>query len=317
MRVVCFALAACVGCGAKQPPPPMIETQETQVGGSDGEDGAERAQVAPGPAAGIPSGPSEPPRPLEVGPAPGAGAEPKLTLDAPGEEPRKVYSHKYKAGAKYSYFMASTAKVSGIALPIPAIRVDAPIEIRIVSVKDGHAKFSYRAGPFKTGQSSGGALGGVLGALGGGSMPERIVATGVASPQGFVRDFVVEEGGEGDGAPMEVGDALPEQAIGKGARWTTEVVLDDKDGPVQQTGRYELLSAQGNTLEVKVQREHRPLSGGSDAPGSGTTSGALTLRLGEFYATGKMTMSKAFSISVPGVDSSAMRMQSDVVIKKR
>ncbi|MEZ4221113.1 MAG: hypothetical protein R3B13_09290 [Polyangiaceae bacterium] len=320
-----FALLA-LSCAAKKPPPPMIETQAAEVGDGDSErkesetspNKPATASVAP-PASGASN---EGPKPLETvdGPSPGGirGA-PKVTLLKPGAEPRRVAKHAFRKGTKQSLKLNSVSKVSGISLPLPDIRMQAPMDIRIVEVSpEGDAKFSYAAGPFAVSQGGGGGgvLGGLLGGLGGaGKMPERVVANGWVTPQGVVREFNVEQGAQDGNAPVEVGDAFPTEPVGVGAEWQVEAVLDEKDGPVNQVSRYELLSFAGKSLKVKVSRTQEPARGGKGAPSS--SEGTLTFTLGEFYPVGRSTMDSAMTVPIPGMDEASLRVRSDVNVTKR
>lgn len=322
-----WVLGCAAACAAKKPPPPMIETQAAEVGGQrDDADIAQGDVGTPPPQGGSDSPPvpvpaGEGPKPLETqGPTPiAAGGAPRVTLLKPGSEPRRIAKHTFRKGAKQSVKFASTSKITGISLPLPNIEMKAPIDIRILEVqKSGDAKFSYSAGPFAVSQGAGGGgLGGMLGGLAGGlgnKMPERVVASGWVTPQGIVREFNVEQGGQDGNAPVEVGDAFPNEAIGVGAEWQVDVTLDEKDGPINQTSVYELLSFAGNTVKVKVRRTQQPVGGTS---GAGSSEGTLSFTLGQFYPTGRSTMDKAMKVSIPGMDAASLRMQSEVNVTKR
>ncbi len=321
-----MAVGCVLACASKKPPPPMIETRAADVGVGRDEPEREPTELAkkPKPAQGsetVPVPAGEAPKPLETqgGPIPAAGGgAPRVTLLKPGAEPRKVAKHAFRKGAKQRLKFASTSKITGVSLPLPDIRMSAPINIRIIQVsKDGDAKFTYSAGPFAVGQG-GGALGGILGGLAGGlgsKMPERVVATGWVTPQGIVREFNVEQGGKDGDAPVEVGDAFPKEPIGRGAEWQVDVTLDEKKGPVNQTSRYELLSFAGKTVKVKVRRTQQPVGGSAD--GAGSSEGTLSFTLGGFYPTGRSSMDKAMNVALPGMGSTPIRMKSTVNVTKR
>ncbi len=321
------------GCAAKKPPPPVIETQEAELGG--GSSAAEQpvAKKDPSPADAPPATSAVPddaaPKPL--GGSASVGSTPEVKLLEPGKAPRRAAKHEFKTGSSQALMMKSKTRVSGN-LPVPTLTLDGPINVKITEVNgDGAARFTLNAGPFKQGQAApkagaglGGMLGGLLGGLGGGAAsamgggpPEKIVGWGWVNPQGSVTEFHVQEGAQDDAAPVEVGDAFPSEPIGVGARWEVRVTLDEKDGPVEQTSTYELLSFKGKTLKAKVKRVQVPAGGSSDDPGGGQSEGVLTFHLGSLYATGKMHMTKALKVNLPGMDASRFKMSSEVDIKKR
>lgn len=317
----CFCLAiALTACGTKKPPPPVIETQEAQIGPDKEDPPSETPEVATtAPPATTAVNDGTAPKPLNTAGG-SVGRDAEVTLLDAGKEPRKVAKHAFKTGGKQALMLVSKSRVTGAPVPMPPITMTAPMEIRILEVTGtGDARFSFKAGPFNMGgaPSAGGGLGGMLGGMLGGGPPEKVAGKGLVSPQGLITEFKVEEGARDDQTPIEVGDALPAEAIGVGARWQVKVTLDEKDGPVRQTSTYELISFKGNVLEAKVERVQEPEGGDESSPGGGRSSGTLKFKLGEVYPTGSMSMTKAFKLDLPGLSGSAMKMTSDVDIKRK
>ena len=328
-----LTIALGVGCAAKKPPPPVIETQEAELGGSDSERPiAKKAPVLEPKTTAAPTPVDDDAAPKPRGGTASVGSTPVVKLLEPGKAPRKVAKHTFRTGSTQKLMMRSKTRVSGN-LPVPTLTLDGPINVKITEVNgDGAGRFSLDAGPFKQGQSApkgggglSGMLGGLLGGLGGGAAsamgggpPEKIAGWGWVNPQGSVTEFHVTEGAGDDQAPVEVGDAFPTEPIGVGARWEVRVTIDDKDGPVEQTSTYQLVSFSGTTLKAKVKRVQVPASGSSsDDPGGGESEGLLTFHLGSLYATGKTTMQKALKLNLPGMDNAQFKMSSEVDIQKR
>lgn len=316
------ALAACIwlaACGAKQPPPPVIETQEAEVGPKRAKKDVPDEATSPG-AAPAKASTDPAPAPLSAGPPP-SGSAPQVTLLEAGAAPRRALRHSF-AKRTQKLAMRAKTKVKGANLPLPAILLSAPMEAQIVEIdKAGDARFKFHAGPFSSGTSGGGgggaagALGGLLGG-GGGGAPEKISGSGWITPRGMIRDFQVEEGASDGDAPVETGDPFPEEAVGVGARWKVTSLVQEKDGPVQQESLYELVKLDKQAAHTKLARTQTPV-GNADAGATATSTGELVFRFGDVYPTGKLEMTRKMSLALPGLDTSGIQLSSEVTISKR
>ena len=301
-----------VACASKPPPPPAIETREAELGPS---------RVSPEPSGVEKAGPAAP-----IGESPGAkpgrpsgsATSPEIKLLEPGAEPRRELRHAFKKGTTEKLSIKAKTRVKGASVPLPTISMSAPMDAQILELsKSGDARFKFSAGPFKSGMGGGGELGALGGMLGGGA-PEKVAGWGWITPQGVVREFHVEEGASDGDAPVENGDPFPLQAVGIGARWEVQSVLEEKDGSVSQTSTYELLSVDKKSVHTKVHRAQAPLgSSGNDAPGNATSDGELVFRFADVYPTGKLRMTRALKLDMPGLDGSALKIESEVTIGTR
>lgn len=310
-------LAFAAACASKPPPPPVIETQEAELGRPREPSGPSADAKAPPGAAVTQPGQTPTPQPI----ADLAGGPDVKLLEA-GAAPRRVLSHAFKKGDKQKLRMKAKTKLKGANLPLPTVGLDAPMDCRIVEVNaTGEARFEFNAGPFKTSTSGGGGgLGGMLGgaAIGAGA-PEKVAGWGWITPRGLVREFHLEEGASQGDAPVERGDPFPKEAVGVGARWEVRSVFEEKGQSVQQTSMYELLKLEPKLVHTKVSRSQVPV-GSADAsgPGSASSSGELTYRLGEVYPTGHLSMSRALELDLTGLGGGPpIMMSSDVTISKR
>jgi hypothetical protein len=310
-------LAIAPACGSSKPPPPVIETQAAEVGPAQPKPAAQ-------PKTDDGDGPSEVGKVDAVGETKPVGKSSSPATDAPqitvldaGTEPRKVLRHSFKKGARQKLSMKSTTRVSGANMPLPSFALDAPLEATILEVNAaGEAKFSYKAGPFKTKTSGGGGgLGGLLGGLGASGAPEKVAGWGWITPQGVVKEQHVTEGMKDGDAPIETGDPFPEDAIGVGARWEVKIVLTEKGKKYRQTSNYDLLKLDAKSIKTKVSRLQEPLSGGGDPVAE--SSGELIYKLGQVYPTGQLSMSRDVDIAIPGADQLGLKMSSEVTIKSR
>ena len=95
-------------------------------------------------------------------------------------------------------------------------------------------------------------------------------------------------------------------------------MLEEKDGPVSQTSTYTLLSVDKKSVHTKLHRVQAPLgSSGKGSPGNATSDGELVFAFADVYPTGKLQMLRALKIDMPGLDGSALEMDSEVTIGKR
>jgi hypothetical protein len=327
-------LTTALACASKPPPPPMIETEEAKLdparGGPAGSPSATAAasskpddfslgsmfgtgggtKAAPSKSAGDDAPPAASPGPPEV------------KLLAPGKAPLEQLRHSFRSGGKQKLEMKSKTRVTGASLPIPPISLNIPMESQIVEVnKAGEARFKFSAGPFQTGMGGGGGALGGLGALfgggGGGGTPQKIAGWGWITQRGVIREYHVEEGAQNGDAPVETGDPFPEEAVGVGARWQVKQVLDEKDGPVEQTTVYELLSFEKKKKLVTTRFERVQVpTGGSNAGAGEKSNGELVFHLGEVYPTGKLSMTRAMALDIPGMQG-GLKLASQVVISRR
>jgi hypothetical protein len=302
----------CVACASKPPPPPVIETQEAELAPT---------KPRPEPSSIDSAGPA--PTSVDVpgvkpGPTNGTATSPEIELLEPGAEPRRELRHVFKKGSSEKLSIKAKTHVKGASMPLPSMSMNAPMDAQIIELsKTGDARFKFKAGPFKTSMGGGGELGALGGMLGNGA-PEKIAGWGWITPQGVVREFHVEEGGNDGDAPVENGDPFPLEAVGVGARWEVRAMLEEKDGPVSQTSTYELLSVDKKAVHTKVHRVQAPLgSGGDSAPGNATSDGELTFRFADVYPTGSLRMVRALKLDMPGLDGEGMKIDSEVTIGKR
>jgi hypothetical protein len=312
---------ALIACASKPPPPPVIETQEAELGQPSEtaskalpDDGTQPSPVADGPAP-VPVGGD--PAPVPVGDT--AGAASVSLLDA-GAAPRRTLSHKFKKGSTERLVMKSKTHIKGASMPLPTITVDAPMEAKIVELNAaGEAKFQFKAGPFKTGTGGGGAMAGMLGGALGGGAPEKIAGWGWITPQGQVKEFHVEEGANDGDAPVEKGDPFPSEAVGVGARWQVTSTFEEKGVTVQQTSTYVLVKLDKKAATTQVSREQVPVgSADPSAAGAAKSSGQLVYHFGDVYPTGKLSMSRAMQLDLTGLGGgSPLTLSSDVTISKR
>ncbi len=316
-RHLVFALwMGAVACASSKPPPPVIETQPADIGPSarksEPESEPDTASVGEPTNVGEPSAPK-----LGVGGQASVTAEagqPEITVLDAGKEPRKVLRHTFKKGAHQKLAMHSTTQISGAAMPLPSFALDAPIVAKITEVNAaGDAKFSYTAGPFKTKAQGGGALTSLLGGIGGGSAPEKVAGWGWITPQGVVREQHVTEGMKDGDAPVETGDPFPAEAIGVGARWEVKSVITEKGTKYRQTSSYDLVQLVRGVVKTKVSRVQEPLAG-ADGPVA-ESSGELAYKLGQIYPTGRLSMTRAVDVAIPGAEQLGLKMSSEVTIK--
>jgi hypothetical protein len=307
------ALLTGLACASKSPPPPVIETQAAEIGGrqAEREQPAETTEPRVGKLGQQPA--PEPAASAEPGPI---SDQPQITLLEAGTEPRRVLRHKFKKGARQQLTMHSTTNVSGSPMPLPPFSLDAPLETTITEVnRAGDAKFSFRAGPFKTRAQGGGGLGALLGGLGASQAPERVAGWGWMTPQGVVREQHVTEGMQDGDAPVETGDPFPAEAIGVGARWRVRLVLAEKGKNYRQTSHYELLELGAKSIKTKLSRVQESLAG-ADQPVA-QSSGELDYTFGQIYPTGRLSMMRDVELPIPGAEQLGLKMSSEVTIKKK
>jgi hypothetical protein len=306
-----FVFAA---CGGSKPPPPVIETQAAEIGPPQPKPEPEtEPESAPTEIAGDKGKKPEIPEPPAAAPG-----QPEITVLDAGKDPKKAIRHAFKKGARQKLSMKSNTRISGANLPLPSFVLDAPIEAKIVEVNaGGDAKFSYTAGPFKTKTSGGGALGALLGGMGGdgGGAPEKIAGWGWITPQGVVKEQHVTEGMKDGDAPIETGDPFPEEPIGVGARWEVKTILVEKGTKYRQTSTYDLLKLDARSVKTKVSRLQEPLTGSTDPVAE--SSGELAYKLGQIYPTGRLSMTRDVQVAIPGADELGLKMSSEVTIKNR
>ncbi|MCC6901194.1 MAG: hypothetical protein IT377_19630 [Polyangiaceae bacterium] len=305
------ALGGClvaVACASRPPPPPVIETQEAELG----------ARRAP-PAA---EGSSRPARALPQSAPPASAGKPGDTapvvklLDA-GAEPRRALRHAFSKH-KQVLSIAAHTRVKGANLPLPAIVITAPMVATIVQVNAaGDARFELTAGPFTSGggpSGAAGALGGLMG--GGGGPPDKVAGWGWVNSRGVMKEFQVTEGAAGGDAPVETGDPFPEEAVGVGARWEVTGTVREKDGPVQQVSVYELVSADKKGIRTKLTRTQTPM-GQPDGATAAQSSGELVFRFGDVFPTGRLEMTRNMTVDLPGLDGATLQLSSEVTISRR
>jgi hypothetical protein len=311
-----LALAALLGstaCAASKPPPPVIETQEARVGANHAEPSSPTTRpVAAPPTAGGPA-----PTPLPAAETP-LGSAPQVKLLDAGAAPRRALRHAFAKGKQLLSMKAKT-RVEGANLPLPTIALSAPLEARVIEVtKAGDARFQFQAGPFKTGAGGGGGAAGALGGMlgGGGGAPEKIAGWGWISSRGVMKEFHVEEGATDGDAPVETGDPFPEEAVGVGARWEVESLVQEREGAMRQVSVYQLLRLEKKAVHTKLARTQTPL-GDPDGGAKAESSGELTFRFGDVYPTGRLQMTRRMNLALPGLDASGIKLASEVTIAKR
>lgn len=310
--VLAIVVAGAWACGSSKPPPPVIETQAAEIGPrqpppeakSEPDTSSEGVEPVGKPVA----GPDVPATPQTN--------QPQITVLDAGKDPKKEIRHKFKKNARQKLVMQSSTRISGASLPLPSFTLDAPIEAKITEVNAaGEAKFAYTAGPFKTKTSGGGALGSLLGGMGGGGAPEKIVGWGWITAQGVVKEQHVTEGMQDGDAPIETGDPFPAEPVGVGARWEVVTVLVEKGTKYRQTSTYDLLKMDARSVQTKVSRRQEPLAGSEDPVAE--SSGELAYKLGQVYPTGRLSMSRDVQVAIPGADELGLKMSSEVTIKAR
>jgi hypothetical protein len=301
-------LALVVACASRPPPPPAIETQEAEIGPSSTPPTPPRAKSEPK------LGKVDPDLPQHAGTS-GTASSPEVELLEAGQAPRRELRHEFKKGTAQKLSIKAKTRVKGASVPLPTLSMSAPMDARIVEVnKAGEARFELSAGPFQTGGGGGGELG-VLGGLLSGGGSDKFAGWGWITARGIVKEFHVEEGAKDGDAPVESGDPFPVEAVGVGARWQVKSVLEEKGVPVQQTSTYELVKLDKKAVHTKVSRVQVPLGGGEGD--AATSEGELVFRFADVYPTGKLELSRALALDIPGLDGAKLQMTSEVTIGKR
>jgi hypothetical protein len=197
-------------------------------------------------------------------PPPGTkpGPEAKVSLINPGGEPKKKLRYRFKAGQKEKMTMDIASSAEG-GQQLPGIRVTFAVLQKAVT-KDGDAEVEAKL--------TGGE------ALPGQQMPpqmQQAVQREIAGLAGFQATIVVSPRGTVNNANLSIGKRvsspvaqawlqqlvgvmhsftapLPEEAVGKGAKWERSMKLGPNEGNVAQKETFTLVDLNGDVGTVEI-----------------------------------------------------------------
>jgi Family of unknown function (DUF6263) len=202
-----------------------------------------------------------------------------LKLLAAGAEPRKALRLHPGAGDKQKLVLntkvalemkMSNGQPSPIKLPSTSATIDIPVEITVKGVS-GKGDISYEVALGDTSAAeapAGGAppaaraqkspVGGIKG----------LSATGTITSQGFSKAFDLKAPPGADAQTRMLLDLLkdvfiqlvtpvPEEAVGRGAKWEVKAPVQSHSIKIDQTANYELVSVEGETYKIKSTSTQR------------------------------------------------------------
>jgi hypothetical protein len=198
----------------------------------------------------------------------GAGAEPRKVLrlhPAAGDKQKLVLNTKVALDMKMS-----DGQPSPIKLPATSATIDIPVEITVKEVSSkGDISFEVALGDTSAAEEpAGGAspaakaqkssVGGIKG----------LSATGTISSHGFSKglDFKAPPGADPQTRMLldllkdvfiQFVTPLPEETVGRGAKWEVKAPVQSHSIKIDQTANYELVSVEGETYKTKSTSSQR------------------------------------------------------------
>lgn len=183
-------------------------------------------------------------------------------LDA-GHEPRRALRYSWRAGQMEQMAVVLRTAVTAEAgdqrrdVPLPAMRILLAIDPEAVSPQ-GDMRFAWHVSGADV-EADAGAANDVAQGLSAQLVPvAHLSGAGVVTSRGLTRGVTVDADTAGDAAPdaamivqvlqmlRDVAAPLPEEPVGKGARWQKLSSLDAKSGHATQTDTFTLVEMQGN-----------------------------------------------------------------------
>ncbi len=233
-----------------------------------------------------------------------AASQGQVKLLEAGAEPRKVLRLHPKPGDKQavSIIAKSSMEVAGQAIKIPGLKLPLEITIKEVSA-DGTINFDLVMGDAGVVEDADAmpqiveamktSLAGLKGISGNGSMSDRGITKGVEFKMPAGADAQTRQAMEQmRDALAGVVVALPEEAVGTGAKWEVKKPVKTQGMTLDQTATYELVSCDGERLGFKNsiaqsaanQKINSPMMPGVKvdlAKMTGTETGTVTLDLSQ------------------------------------
>ncbi|MDH3201041.1 MAG: hypothetical protein OEM15_09130 [Myxococcales bacterium] len=214
----------------------------------------------------------------EPPPAPPPGLEAPIDLDAPptvtlldaGKAPHKALRASFEPGAKQSLRVESHWTVETVYGPLVRTKAVMPslvyeLQTEVKEASDGGAQFAFRVtkvtaksskevkpGQFEAAKKVGASLEGATGSFS-------------ISPRGMVEDLTIDAPSDASLFASDMIDQvkqairlsnlpLPEEPIGKGAKWTATQVLEQRTAKIKHTSTFELADVKGE--RVRAMSEH-------------------------------------------------------------
>jgi hypothetical protein len=251
-----------------------------------------------------------PPQAPEGYPAPGTSAV--ITLLSPGSAPRTplryVVPNGFKQRGRFTTTMSMAMSTQGITMPpvqVPAMAMDLDFAVTAVAA-NGDISYSVAYGGIAV-EGTGAAADAMRRGLrdfesfrGSAVMTNRGVTTSLSVDSGTNNPQLRAIMGSLSQSIQSMSMALPEDAIGAGARWEVRQAMALNVVQTYQRLSIELVGAEGPVVSLRAATEQTApsqiLSDPRLPPGAeirlqrltGSGSGTLTLRLGELIPTGEM-----------------------------
>jgi hypothetical protein len=216
---------------------------------------------------------------------PAPAPQSSVTLRDPGREPRRELRYAWKVEQKEQMAILLKTAVSAQTanahqdVPFPALHVVVAIDPQSVS-PDGDLRFAWRVTSAETDADAAAPAQLAQGWAAQLVPVEHLAGTGTVTSRGLSRGVTLTAGSAGDAGPdaemvsqveQMLRDAcapLPEEAVGKGARWEKLSTLDAKNGHAAQTDTFTLADLQGDkgVLDDNLAQTAYPTTPASPAP---------------------------------------------------
>jgi hypothetical protein len=231
----------------------------------------------------------------------------RVELVDSGREPRRALRHRFARG-RQKLMVRTLTRFQQQQSILFELKVEAPFDVVLEpKAPPDRATFSYKLGPVKQiarGDDSIRARPEV------GGLPEgsTIAGQGTLNERGIVTEHRFDPPADETEAKAAFARSLiaaiielPEEPVGKGARW--DVVLEADSSGIRLTQRtsHEILELRGTTMQIRVkQSESVVVDGGSVPPdlAAAPTEGEWTVRLGHGYPTGRQRVEQPFQAGV-------------------
>jgi len=238
--------------------------------------------------------------PLRVSPEPSLASSiaRRVELVSAGLEPRRVLRHRFGRG-RQKLSVRSFTRVQQQQSVLAEIKVEAPLDVVLEpKTPPDRASFSYELGPVKLSTRGDDSIRPpTQGALAEGV---KIAGRGILNGRGIVTEHRFEP-------PLDETDSgalfarslisamleLPEEPVGKGARWDVVLEADSSGVRLTQRNSYEILELRGASARVRIkQNESVAVDGGAALPdlAMAPTEGEWTVRLGQAFPTGRQAV---------------------------
>jgi hypothetical protein len=296
------------------------------------------APAEPPPAADVPAAPSAAGAP--AGPPPSASGDatqvaapaPKSTVKVldPGREPRRALAYGWRADQRERMDIELRTTVSADSggahqdVPLAPLEIGIALEPRGVSA-DGDLRLAWHVVSAEVGARDASAPAQVAEGWSAQLLPvAHLAGTAVVSSHGLSRGVTVEPGSAGEAGPdaemvvqvvqmlRDVAAPLPDEPVGKGARWQKISTLDAKSGHATQTDTFTLIDLAGNAgslddvLAQTASPQPLPAPAGVAQPSPARmdqllTSGDAKVRfdLGRIVAQTALDGTTSMAVSVP------------------